>query len=132
MIRAISGYVIAGVVLSAGLARAQDPIDVPSGQTITFFEQRVDEGADIVRLRFIAPDLVSPLKRPNFEDMTIDLEALCNDYGLSNLFENSTNPKQIVISLSSEPVEFGVANSEIEQVFEAFSVKDDTCMLEMF
>jgi hypothetical protein len=34
--------------------------------------------------------------------------------------------------LSAEPVEFGVANTEVEQVFEAFTAQNETCMLEMF
>jgi hypothetical protein len=46
--------------------------------------------------------------------------------------EDGLENTQIVISLSSEKVEYGVINSEVEQVFEAFSVQNGTCMLEMF
>ena len=113
-------------------ASAQMAVDVPSGQSVTLLEKRVDLDADIVRLRFVAPDLASPLTRPSFEALGDDLEALCNEVGLKNLLKDAPLPAQIVVSLSAEPIEFGVSNTEVEQVFEAFSVQNDTCMLEMF
>ena len=118
--------------LAATPLLAQENIAVPSGQSVTFFEQRDEPDAGVVRLRFIAPDLASPLKRPSFEDMTLDLETLCREFGLKTLLQNATPPNQIIVSLSAEPVEFGIANPNVEQVFEAFSVENETCMLEMF
>lgn len=111
---------------------AEQAVAVPSGQSVRFFEQLDEPENGITRLRFIAPDLASPLKRPSFEDMTLDLEALCTEFGLQSLLQNEEQPKQIIVSLSAEPVEFGIANSDVEQVFEAFSVENETCMLEMF
>ncbi|WP_439143687.1 DUF6497 family protein [Planktotalea sp.] len=111
---------------------AEQTVAVPSGQNVRFFEQLDEPENGIIRLRFIAPDLASPLKRPSFEDLTLDLEALCTEFGLNNLLQNEEQPKQIIVSLSAEPVEFGIANSDVEQVFEAFSVEKETCMLEMF
>jgi hypothetical protein len=107
-------------------------VAVPSGQAIEFFEQRVDDATGAVRLRFLAPDLDDPLKRPSFEDITLDLEMLCREFGVKTTLEDGLENTQIVISLSSEKVEYGVINSEVEQVFEAFSVQNGTCMLEMF
>ena len=111
---------------------AEQTVAVPSGQNVRFFEQLDEPENGIIRLRFIAPDLASPLKRPSFEDLTLDLEALCTEFGLNNLLQNEEQPEQIIVSLSAEPVEFGIANSDVEQVFEAFSVENETCMLEMF
>lgn len=113
-------------------ASAQIAVSVPSGQSITLIEKRVDLESDIVRLRFVAPDLASPLTRPSFEALSLDLETLCSEYGLKTLLKDAPKPAQIVVSLSAEQIEFGVANSDVEQVFEAFSVQNDTCMLEMF
>ena len=123
-------FVVLSVIGSA--AFAQMPITVPSGQVIEFFEQLVDEETGAVRLRFVAPDLAHPLKRPSFEDITLDLEMLCGELGLKTIRNNGLENTQIVISLSSERVDFGVMNSDVEHVFEAFSVENDTCMLEMF
>lgn len=111
---------------------AEQTVAVPSGQNVRFFKQLDEPENGIIRLRFIAPDLASPLKRPSFEDLTLDLEALCTEFGLNNLLQNEEQPEQIIVSLSAEPVEFGIANSDVEQVFEAFSVENETCMLEMF
>ena len=118
--------------LLAGCLAAQPAITLPSGQAVTFLEQREEADAGILRLRFIAPDLASPLRRPSFEDLTLDLEVLCVDFGLKKAANVDDLPKQIVVSLSAEPVEFGVANTEVEQVFEAFTAQNETCMLEMF
>ncbi len=111
---------------------AEQAIILPSGQDVVFFEQRDEPEAGIMRLRFIAPDLASPLKRPSFEDMSLDLEALCNAFGVQALLKSTPQPMQIIISLSAEPVEFGLAAPEVEQVFEAFRVENGTCMWEMF
>lgn len=120
------------VVLGATPLAAQLRVEVPSGQAITLLEKRVDLDSDIVRLRFLAPDLASPLTRPSFEALGTDLEMLCSEFGLKTLLKDGPTPTQIVISLSAEPVDFGVMNADVEQVFEAFSVQNDTCMLEMF
>ena len=119
-------------VVAGTAASGQMPITLPSGQSVSFVEKRVDLEADIVRLRFVAPDLASALTRPSFEDLSADLQMLCDDFGLNVVLKDAPVPAQIVVSLSSEPVEFGVANTDVEQVFEAFSVQNGTCMLEMF
>lgn len=118
--------------LISSSAQADELIVLPSGQTVTFHEQLQEQDGALVRLRFIAPALASPLKRPSFEDMTADLETLCTEYGLPKFAKEAANPTQIIISLSAELVEFGLSNSGVQQVFEAFSVENETCMLEMF
>jgi hypothetical protein len=124
--------VLAALFVAGSAAFGQMSVAVPSGQAIEFFEQRVDDATGAVRLRFLAPDLDDPLKRPSFEDITLDLEMLCREFGVKTTLEDGLENTQIVISLSSEKVEYGVINSEVEQVFEAFSVQNGTCMLEMF
>jgi hypothetical protein len=124
--------VLAALFVAGSAAFGQMSVAVPSGQAIEFFEQRVDDATGAVRLRFLAPDLDDPLKRPSFEDITLDLEMLCREFGVKTTLEDGLENTQIVISLSSEKVEYGVINSEVEQVFEAFSVQNGTCMLEIF
>ena len=124
--------VLAALFVAGSAAFGQMSVAVPSGQAIEFFEQRVDDATGAVRLRFLAPDLDDSLKRPSFEDITLDLEMLCREFGVKTTLEDGLENTQIVISLSSEKVEYGVINSEVEQVFEAFSVQNGTCMLEMF
>ena len=123
---------MAVAIATALAASAQIAVTVPSGQPVTLLEKRVDLENDIVRLRFVAPDLANPLARPSFEALSADLEVLCSEFGLKTLLKDAPVPAQIVVSLSAMPLEFGVTDTEIEQVFEAFSVQHDTCMLEMF
>ena len=120
------------VSAQAAHAQAQELITLPSGQQIALFETRVEAETETLRLRFIAPDIADATRRPSFEQMSTDLETLCTQFGLAVAQEGARKPKQIVVSLSSEPIEFGESNAEIEQVFEAFSVQNETCMLEMF
>ncbi len=132
MLKKASLLATAALLVGALNAFAQMAVTVPSGQSVTLFEKRVDLDDNIVRLRFVAPDLASPLTRPSFEAIGADLEALCIEFALKELLQDAPAPSQIVVSLSAEPIEFGVSNTEVEQVFEAFSVQNGTCMLEMF
>jgi len=124
-------FSLIGLLLAAGL-QAQSAIIVPSQQSITFLETRAETETNTLRLRFVAPDLESPLDRPSFEEMSQDLQALCDAFAVEEAEKIAFQPTQIVVSLSSKPVEFGVAQTEVEQVFEAFSLKNGSCMLEMF
>lgn len=117
---------------SAGSAVAPEALTVPSGQPISFLEKRVEPEEALVRFRFIAPDLASPLTRPSFEAISADLEVLCSEFALIELAKSGDDAAQIIVSLSAEEIEFGVSNAEVEQVFEAFRVENGICMLEMF
>lgn len=121
---------VLGFVSSA--AFAQSSITVPSNQEIELYETLNETDAKVLRLRFVAPDLASPMKRPSFDALSEDFQVLCDTFGLAQAQKLDVSPDQIVISLSAKPVEFGIAQTEVEQIFEAFSVQNETCMLEMF
>lgn len=124
--------VLAATALSASAVAGEARIAVPSGQDITALGALVEADTQTYRFRFLAPDLASPFKRPAFEKLTLDLDALCADFALAQVPAEGREAALIVISLSAEPVEFGISAPDVEQVFEAFRVENDTCILELF
>lgn len=118
--------------LAAGAALADDVIALPSGQSVTLLETFAEPDSGTIRLRYLAPDIGSPMTRPSFEKLGDDLGYLCDTFGLDAWEASAFSAGQIVISLSAEPVEFGVISPDVEQVFEAFTVENGACMLEMF
>lgn len=127
--------VLVMVLAKPGLAQAsvdEEAITLPSGQTVTFVETLVEEDAHVLRLRFVAPDLADPKTRPDFDALSADFEMLCHDYALPELQKLALPSPQVIVSLSSEPVVFGTIVPDVVQLFEAFSVENDSCMLELF
>ena len=111
---------------------ASEPLEVPSGQPVTFQEMLWDRpGSGLVyRFRFVAPEIGREGRE--YEDVEIDMHHLCETYAIPRLSEIGPEPSQIVISLSREETEFGVAYDDVTQFFEAYSVEDETCILEFF
>jgi len=132
-LRAGRGCVL-GLVLLGGAAYAggEDALTLPSGQEVTLMEMRIEEGPDVLRLRYLAPALGSPMTRPSFDKLTEDLEYLCAEKGLPEVQAQGLTAPQIVVSFSAEAVEFGVLSPDVPQIFEAFTVQNDACMLEVF
>lgn len=119
-------------IAAGSLAQAQEQIAVPSGQAVTFLEM-ISESAQsgaLVRFRFVAPTLAQ--ESSDVEMLALDMEHLCQTYALEKLAEIRAEPRQIVISLSAEPTEFGVATPGVRQAFEAFSVQENLCIWEAF
>ena len=118
----------------AGAVSAQTtdaPITVPSGQPVTFLETLQDRSAYGLtqHFRFVAPQIALGV---SFEQSVADMEYLCNTYALPRLSNTGPQPSQIVISLSEQPTEFGVATPEIMQVFEAYVIEEGVCIWEAF
>jgi hypothetical protein len=107
-------------------------IEVPSGQPVSFLEMLWDRPGFglFYRYRFLAPELGEPGR--GFDDVAADLEHLCNAFAIPRLAQTGPQPSQIVISLSSAPVEFGESAPDITQYFEAYSVEDGRCIWEVF
>jgi len=127
------GILAMTVLVAGGVSAAiDDPIEVPSGQPVTFQEMIWDQPGQGLsyRYRFVAPEI--GLAGRGFEDVAGDMEYLCNTYAVPRLAETGPVPNQIVISLSSAPSEFGVADPDITMFFEAYTVQDGTCIWEMF
>lgn len=109
----------AALVLPSGLsARVQEVLTDRPGEGLTY------------RFRFVAEGF-DP-RAEDVETVVEDLEWLCTAYALPRLSDIGPQPRHIVISLADRETEFGVATPEARQVFEAFSVEDDTCIWEMF
>ncbi|WP_219928992.1 DUF6497 family protein [Pseudoprimorskyibacter insulae] len=125
----IAAFIIASVV-SAPLCA--DPVTVPSGQPVEFLDMIWDQPGPglFYRYRFVAPEIGQQGRE--FSDVAGDLEFLCNQYALPRVAETGPQPSQIVISLSSAPLEFGQADPDIVQFFEAYSVENGRCIWEVF
>ncbi|MCK8465245.1 DUF6497 family protein [Aliiroseovarius sp. S1339] len=112
------------------------PFDVPSGQDVTFLD--VIEGEDgavgtAIRFRFLAPRIAREKGDVEFLQAEDDMVALCQDYVLPHMAETGAEmPAQIIIVLSDRAVEFGVADPEATQFFEAYRPEDGMCIWEGF
>ncbi|WP_323771388.1 DUF6497 family protein [Antarctobacter sp.] len=82
------------------------------------------------RVRYIAPNLARD-DLP-FADVAGDMELLCTQDALHRITEEGGAPSQIVITLMSAPVEFGVMTPGVTQFFESYMVESDLCIWEAF
>ncbi|HKK97360.1 MAG TPA: DUF6497 family protein, partial [Marivita sp.] len=111
---------------------ASEPLEVPSGQPVTFHEMLWDRpGAGLVyRFRFIAPEIGEEGRE--YQDVEADMHYLCEDFAVDRIATTGPQPSQIVISFSQSETEFGIANPDVTQFFEAYHIEDETCILEFF
>jgi len=121
--------IFAGLGLGASTVMASS-LTVPSGQSIALFE--TIEEPNVVRFRFLAPQIDPANTGLAYGDVEADFAALCQSVALPHVAGFDPRPEQIVISLMSAETEFGVANPDVTQFFEAFSVQDGACMWEQF
>ncbi len=127
---------VALLLMAAGVALADDaPITVPSGQAVTYVD--TVQGAPgpeglTIRFRFLAPAIARDGGTVDADAAQADMLALCRAFALPRIAVTGPQPAQIVISLSDRPVEFGVADEAATQFFDAFSIEDGDCILELF
>lgn len=111
-------------------------LTLPSGQDVTFLD--VIEGEDgpvgpAIRFRFIAPRIARDSGDVAFLQAEGDMAALCQDYVLPRIVGAGADlPAQIIIVLSDRVVEYGVADPEATQFFEAYRPEGGTCVWEGF
>ncbi|HQY43470.1 MAG TPA: DUF6497 family protein [Paracoccaceae bacterium] len=131
-----TGAIIATLSVCLALPlHAEEKIEVPSGQDITFVDMVHDApGPDglTYRFRFLAPDIARADGTVTVDMAFDDMQALCEDYALPRVAGTGPAPGQIIISLSDRPVDFGIPNPEATQFFEAFSPEGTTCIWEGF
>lgn len=122
-----------GLVLAAAPAMAEEALDVPSGQSVEPVDMIWNEPGDglVYRFRFLAPAIGSDLG-PDFDAVMDDMAHLCTTYAIPRLADIGPQPSQIIISLSNEPIEFGVMDPTVIQYFEAYVIENDVCIWEMF
>ena len=135
------GLALVGALSAPAFAKdeAWDPdfvITVPSGQDIAFLDViRGEEGAvgTAVRYRFLAPGIARDKGNVVFSQAEEDMAVLCQDYVLPQLHvAPGEMPDQIIIVLSDRKVEFGVADPDATQYFEAYRPEDGACFWEGF
>jgi hypothetical protein len=121
-----------GLVCAAGV---DDPIPVPSGQTVTYVDTISDSAGPsglTLRFRFLAPAISRDAGTVTPEAAQDDMLALCRTYALPRIASTGPQPQQIVISLSDRPVEFGIPDEAVTQFFDAYGIADGDCILELF
>lgn len=126
------GAFIPALILSAPALADGERLSVPSGQPVYLLEY-VDETATedaIFRARYVAPDLAE--MSDAFETVLDDMEHLCNKQAIPNVTAAGLSPARIVVSLSAEPLDLGVIAPEVVQVFESYTLQDDTCIWELY
>ncbi|MBV2360475.1 acetolactate synthase [Thalassococcus sp. CAU 1522] len=103
-----------------------------SGLDVTLHDLFRDEeaGPAVYRARYVAPGIA--LDDLDYESVAADMEILCRGDALPQLASADPAPQRIVVTLMSEPAEFGAANPDITQFFESFSIENDLCIWEAF
>ncbi|WP_299792118.1 DUF6497 family protein [uncultured Marivita sp.] len=109
-----------------------DLLAVPSEQPVTFLEMLSDTTANglMYRFRFVAPEIGQEGRE--YQDVEVDMQFLCESFAIPRVADTGPQPSQIVISFSQKETEFGVANEDVIQFFEAYRIEDETCILEFF
>lgn len=107
---------------------AQEIIQLPSGANAQLHEV-IETDAQEIRLRYVSQEFDSQGADPDalLEDMTF----LCETSSLVQRNAAGT-PQYVVVSLANRAAPFGVLDEEVRQVFEAFTVLDDSCIWEAF
>ncbi len=125
---------LAASALHAGEA-GEVAIPVPSGQHVEWMETIWDQPGPAglaVRFRFLAPAIARESGGIAPDLIAQDMQHLCDHYALPRIADTGPRPAQIIISLSSAPAEFAVADPAVTQFFEAYSPAGGTCQWEAF
>lgn len=133
----MSGYWTKVAALGAFCAAAttawgqEEPPAVPSGLQMSLLEVREEtqtDGTVWLRFRYVAPGIT----RDEYEKIQDDFVALCQSEALSYRPVTGMQASQAVISIASEPVDFGTTAPNVPQFFEAFRLEDGACIWEAF
>jgi len=118
--------------LAIGVAAPVAAFEVPSGQQIELQEVLVEElGQETwLRFRFIAPQIAKGPDAIAYDIAAPDMEHLCTFVALPYIVEHALTGQVIVVSLADRAVEFGAADPDATQFFEAFRAQDDLCIWE--
>jgi len=114
-----------------------EEIPVPSGQVVTLQDvvwNAPGPAGLTLRFRFIAPAIAETETGAavDFDTAAGDMAWLCQFYALPRLSALGPEPAQIIISLSDRPLRFGEAAPDAVQFFEAYSLTDGHCTVELF
>ncbi|KIN64348.1 hypothetical protein Z946_3239 [Sulfitobacter noctilucicola] len=106
--------------------------DVPSGQPVSLQEVLVDTVGEEtwLRFRFVAPELVGTSGGVDYDATGDDMMYLCTETAIPYANEYALEGDVIVISMADRATEFGQADPEATQLFEAYRPVDNTCIWE--
>ncbi len=107
-------------------------MDVPSGQSVALQEVLVDALGDEtwLRFRFVAPQIGAGGEGLSYEAVADDMAHLCTALALPYMIEYGLSGDVIVVSLADRQTEFGQANADATQFFEAYRPVDNICIWE--
>ena len=124
------GGALAGAAMAGDL---EESPAVPSGYEIflheLLFETRQDN-SKVARFRYVMP--IIGQEAVTFADVEQDFEYLCASQALMRLAAEEGNVDQVIISLSDRETDFGATSNVATQFFEAYSIKNGTCIWEGF
>jgi len=129
------GAAFALLCAAPALAEGAGGIALPSGREVAFHDVIWGESGPAgltLRFRFLEPGLAQALDEMDYDDLEADMAYLCETYALARIASTGPQPSQVVISISNRPVEFGEADPEAVQVFEAYTPEADGCIWEGF
>lgn len=106
---------------------------MPSGNVATPLDQIWDEEMDMIRLRYIVPKLAEPaaLYLADGERVFRDMQWLC-ERAVQDMEASGADPvgegwRGAIVTLMDRPVEFGLRDPDVVQVFESFAFGMDGC-----
>lgn len=102
---------------------------MPSGQPLSFLEFISEDEADLVRFRFLAPEIGAGV---DYATAFPDFQFLCDEQVMPVLEANALTPRQIVLSMSAVDIPFGEDNPDVLQFFEIFRPENGICIWEEF
>ena len=118
-----------GLFGTAAIGQAEVLINVPSGQPVHFHEViwQQNEGQNVYRFRYVAPEIARDGGSVNFEQAEADLKYLCEQSALPALAGQGRLADRIIISLSDQKTDFGKTNPAATQYFDSFIPNNVNC-----
>ncbi|MFN2306698.1 MAG: DUF6497 family protein [Paracoccaceae bacterium] len=113
---------IAGFVPSSSAATE---VAVPSGLDVTLFDVILEEDPPVARFRFLAPEIGED--GSSFADIVPDIEYLCTAVIVPSLEAHAWTGETVVVSMSSEAVDFGMSAPDVTQFFQPFQIEEGDC-----
>lgn len=102
----------------------------PSGLSVMLHEVLFTDAA--ARFRFIAPEVARESGTVSYADIADDFVFLCSQTAVPALQKAQREVDEIVISIADRVTEFGHADPNATQFFEAFTVENATCIWKEF
>ena len=123
-------FAVVSVALFGTHVAAQEVV-VPSGIEVTLYDVILEPDTKIARYRFRVPAIGGD-DGVTFADALPDIQFLCDEVVVPGLAENGWTQGEVVISLSTQDVDFGVASPGVVQYFQPFSIQAGACIWEDF